>query len=59
IIEQVFDWPGLGRLVVNAVFQRDYPLEMGSVVVGSIMFIIGIIISDLLYAMLDPRIRLR
>lgn len=59
IIEQVFDWPGLGRLVVNAVFQRDYPLVMGSVVVGSLMFIVGIIISDLLYAMLDPRIRLK
>ncbi|MBK9122085.1 MAG: ABC transporter permease [Chloroflexi bacterium] len=59
IIEQVFDWPGMGRLVVNAVFNRDYPLVMGSVVIGAIMFIIGIIFSDFLYALLDPRIRLK
>ncbi len=59
IIEQVFDWPGMGRLVVNAVFNRDYPLVMGSVVVGAIMFIIGILFSDFLYALLDPRIRLK
>lgn len=59
IIEQVFSWPGLGQLTVNAVFQRDYPLVMGSIVVASVMFIIGVLISDLLYALLDPRIRLR
>lgn len=59
IVEQVFDWPGMGRLVVNAVFQRDYPLVMGSVVVASALFILGVIISDILYVMLDPRIRLK
>jgi peptide/nickel transport system permease protein len=59
IIEQVFSWPGLGRLVVNAVFQRDYPLVMGSVVIASILFILGVLISDVLYVLLDPRIRLR
>jgi peptide/nickel transport system permease protein len=59
IVEQVFDWPGMGRLVVNAVFQRDYPLVMGSVVVASILFILGVILSDVLYVLLDPRIRLK
>ncbi|MEP7292266.1 MAG: ABC transporter permease [Chloroflexota bacterium] len=59
IIEQVFDWPGMGRLVVNAVFQRDYPLVMGSVVVASALFIFGIILSDIFYGLLDPRIRFR
>lgn len=59
IIEQVFSWPGMGRLVVNAVFQRDYPLVMGSVVVASLLFILGVLISDVLYVLLDPRIRLR
>jgi peptide/nickel transport system permease protein len=59
IIEQVFDWPGMGRLVVNAVFQRDYPLVMGSVVVASLLFILGIILSDIFYGLLDPRIRFR
>jgi peptide/nickel transport system permease protein len=58
IIEQVFTWPGMGRLVVNAVFQRDYPLVMGSIVIAAVMFIIGVLLSDLLYALLDPRIRL-
>ena len=57
IIEQVFDWPGMGRLVVNAVFARDYPLVMGSVVVASILFILGLILSDIFYGLLDPRIR--
>lgn len=59
IIEQVFSWPGMGRLIVNGVFQRDYPLVMGSVVVASIMFILGVLFSDVLYAVLDPRIRLQ
>lgn len=58
IVEQVFTWPGMGRLVVNAVFQRDYPLVMGSVVVAALMFILGVLLSDVLYALLDPRIRL-
>ena len=59
IIEKVFSWPGLGRLVVDSVFQRDFPLVMGSVVVASIMFIGGVLFSDLMYAWFDPRIRLR
>ncbi|MFN8450105.1 MAG: ABC transporter permease [Anaerolineae bacterium] len=57
IIEQVFDWPGMGRLVVNAVFQRDYPLVMGSIVVAAALFIVGTILTDIFYALLDPRIR--
>ena len=59
IVERVFTWPGLGLLIIDAVFQRDYPLVMGSVVVASIMFILGVLLSDILYAMLDPRIRLK
>lgn len=59
IIEQVFDWPGMGRLIYNATFQRDYPLVMGSVVVASLLFILGLIIADISYSLLDPRIRFR
>lgn len=59
IIEQVFGWPGLGRLVVNAVFQRDYPVVMAAVVIGAVLFILGVLLSDALYSWLDPRIRLR
>jgi peptide/nickel transport system permease protein len=58
IIEQVFSWPGMGRLVINGVFQRDYPLIMGSVVVGAVLYILGVLLSDVLYALIDPRVRL-
>ncbi len=59
IIEQVFQWPGMGKLIIDAVFSRDYPLVMGSVVVASIMFILGVLLSDVMYVLLDPRIRLQ
>lgn len=58
IIEQVFSWPGLGRLTIEAVSQRDYPVIMGTVLVSGVMYMIGLIISDLLYGLVDPRIRL-
>jgi peptide/nickel transport system permease protein len=58
IVEQVFSWPGLGRLVIEAVSKRDYPLIMGSVVIGAVMYIVGLIISDILYVIIDPRIRI-
>ena len=58
IIEQVFQWPGMGKLIIDAVFQRDYPVVMGSVVIASIMFIVGVLLSDVMYVILDPRIRL-
>ena len=59
IIEKVFSWPGMGRLVVDGVFNRDYPLVMGSVVIAAAMFIVGVLISDILYTWLDPRVRLK
>ncbi len=59
ITETVFSWPGMGRLVFGAVGQRDYPLIMGSVVIGSVLYILGLLLSDILYAWVDPRIRLR
>ena len=58
IIEQVFQWPGMGKLIIDAVFSRDYPLVMGSVVIVSWMFIAGVLLSDFMYVILDPRIRL-
>ncbi|MAU12946.1 MAG: diguanylate cyclase [Anaerolineaceae bacterium] len=57
IIEQVFSWPGMGRLVITAIYQRDFPVVMGTVLVGAILYIIGLLISDILYGILDPRIR--
>lgn len=59
IAEQVFNWPGLGSLVISAVSQRDYPLIMGSVVISAVLYIISLIISDMLYVLVDPRIQLQ
>jgi peptide/nickel transport system permease protein len=57
LIETVFAWPGMGRLVVNAIFQRDYPVVMASTLVFALMVVVGNLIADLLYALVDPRIR--
>lgn len=57
IIETVFGWPGLGRLGVTSVFQRNYPLIMGIVVFSSILIILGNMLADMGYALADPRIR--
>jgi peptide/nickel transport system permease protein len=58
ITETIFGWPGMGRLTVNAVFQRDYPLIMGSVVISAVLYVLGLLLSDILYAWVDPRVRL-
>jgi len=58
IIEQVFNWPGLGRLTIDAVSQRDYPLIMGAVVISAVIYILGLLVTDVLYSLVDPRIRL-
>lgn len=59
ITETIFSWPGVGRLVFNAINQRDIPVVQASVVVFSFMFVIINLLVDLLYARLDPRIQLR
>jgi peptide/nickel transport system permease protein len=57
ITESVFSWPGVGRLAVNAVGQRDFPIVMIVVVYSAIATILGYLLSDILYAIIDPRIR--
>jgi peptide/nickel transport system permease protein len=57
IIETIFAWPGMGSLVISAAFQRDYPVIMGTTIVAGLMVIIGNLLADLAYSMLDPRIR--
>jgi peptide/nickel transport system permease protein len=57
ITETIFAWPGIGRLFVQAMFSRDYPLLMGILLMGSIMVIFFNLIADLVYGALDPRIR--
>jgi len=59
ITEYVFALPGVGRLVVDAVFARDYPLVQGVVLLIALGFIVSNLLVDLLYGYIDPRIRLR
>jgi ABC-type dipeptide/oligopeptide/nickel transport system permease component len=56
IIETVFAWPGVGRLVVQSIFNRDYPLVQATVLVLAVIFVLANLIVDLLYVYLDPRI---
>lgn len=57
LIETVFAWPGMGRLVVDAIFQRDYPVVMAGTFIFAIMVVAGNLVADMLYALVDPRIR--
>jgi peptide/nickel transport system permease protein len=56
-VEKIFAWPGMGYAVVNAIGTRDYPLVVGGVIIGSIMVTLGSLLSDLFYALADPRLR--
>ncbi len=58
IVETVFSWPGLGRLVVNAIFARDFPLIQGAVMVYALIFVIANLVVDVLYTYLNPKITL-
>jgi ABC-type dipeptide/oligopeptide/nickel transport system permease component len=57
ITETIFSWPGMGRLAVNAISRRDYPVIMGTVLVFSVVFVLANLIVDILYTFIDPRIR--
>jgi len=57
IIEQVFAWPGVGRMAVEAVLQRDVPTVLGTVILTSTFYVLIQIIVDLVYAFIDPRIK--
>ncbi len=56
LTETVFSWPGVGRLVVDAVYARDYPLVIGCILVFALVFVIVNLITDILYTFIDPRI---
>ena len=56
-IEVVFAWPGMGRALLNAVFDRDYPLVVAGTFFFSTMVVVANLIADVLYAVVDPRIR--
>lgn len=57
ITETIFAWPGIGRMFVQAMFARDYPLLMGILLLGSTMVVVFNLVADVVYGILDPRIR--
>lgn len=57
ILETVFSIPGIGRLIVDGIFSRDYPVVQGSILVLAASVLIGNLIADILYAVVDPRIK--
>jgi glutathione transport system permease protein len=59
VVESVFSWPGLGRLLVDSVSFRDYPVIQAEILLFSTEFVLINLIVDLLYAVLNPEIRLR
>lgn len=57
VIENVFSWPGIGRLAMEAIGNRDYPVIMGYTMFSCLILVIGNLVADILYAVADPRIR--
>lgn len=58
IVEQVFSWPGLGLMTMSAIISRDYPVIMGICLLSAIVVLVSNLITDILYALADPRIQL-
>lgn len=58
ITEQVFGWPGMGQLTIQAITQRDYPTIMGITLIAAVLVVAGNLVADLCYSLADPRIRL-
>jgi peptide/nickel transport system permease protein len=57
VTETVFTWPGMGRLFLDSIGYRDYPVVMGILMFSAMMVLIGSLLADILYAVVDPRIR--
>lgn len=57
ITETIFGWPGMGQLGVNAIFGYDYPVVMGITMISSLILILGNLLADILYQLIDPRIK--
>jgi peptide/nickel transport system permease protein len=57
ITETIFTWPGIGRLIVEAIFARDYPVVQTVLLIASSLFVFANLVVDILYAYIDPRIR--
>lgn len=58
ITETVFSWPGIGKLTVDAIFARDYPVVQGAVLLTATLFVLINLVTDVVYTLIDPRVRL-
>lgn len=57
IMETIFNWPGMGRLFIEAASSRDYPLLLGMLLLGTVLTIVGTFLADIGYGLVDPRVR--
>ena len=58
VTETIFSWPGIGRLTVQAISARDYPLLQGCILVIALSYVLVNLLTDFLYSLIDPRVRL-
>ncbi|MEM9773913.1 MAG: ABC transporter permease [Chloroflexota bacterium] len=58
VIERIFSWPGMGRMVLEALAQRDFPVVMAVTIISAVLVIAGNLLADILLVMVDPRVRL-
>ena len=59
VTESIFSWPGIGRLSVQAIEARDYPLLQGCILLIAVSYVVVNLLTDLVYAFVDPRVRLQ
>ena len=57
MVETIFGWPGMGRIIVTAIFQRDYPLVMANAFISAVLVVGANLLADVAYSFIDPRIR--
>jgi peptide/nickel transport system permease protein len=58
ILEQIFGWPGMGKLFFDSIRMRDYPVLMGLILMFSVLTLVGQLVADIFYAVVDPRVSL-
>ena len=58
VVETVFAWPGLGMLITQSILNHDFPVVQGCILVLAFFVIAGNLVADILYAVVDPRVRL-
>ncbi len=57
VVENIFAWNGVGRMAIEAIFQRDYPVIQGFILTFAVVVVVVSILLDMVYALIDPRIR--